>query len=387
MPAFYYIIKKEILDALRDGKSMATAFLIPIIFALVSLGSTHYVVSIQDSANEITLPVEGKHLVAPLMTYLEESGITIIDPPAQPEQAIIDQEIDMMLIIPENLPSLFREQKIAALNLLSDHSRTKSRAKVLRVQSLIERWSMTTGALRLITRNISPAIANPIKINKINVTSDQRLASKILAGLPMIILMIAFASGIGLVTDMASGEREHRSLEPLLINPISHATVFFGKWGAAVCVTTCVSGIGLAMQFVSINLSPMAQLGLRLEMGIDKYFIIFLILIPIIFFAAALQLFVSFFARSFKDAQSYNTLIVMLPMAPGLYLTFNSGSAELWQMFVPVLGPTALFVDIIGGDGVTLLNVFIASSVSVACALLSAAAGIYLLKREKTIFG
>ncbi len=381
------VIKKELLDALRDGKSMATAFLIPIIFALVSFGFTHFAVSLQDGSKEISLPVKGQHLAAPLIAYLKESGISIVKATDNPEQAIIDRQIDMILVIPEDFPSRFREQNVAALNLLSDHSRTQSRGKVTRIKALIEQWSMSTGALRLITRNISPEIANPIKVNSVNVTSDQRVASKILAGLPMFILMIAFASGIGIIADMASGERERRSLEPLLINPISHQMIFFGKWAAAVFVTSIVSAIGVALQFISINLSPIAQLGLRLEMGIDKFFVIFLLLIPIICFAVALQLFISFFARSFKDAQSYNSLVIMLPMAPGLYLTFNSGSAEFWQMFVPVLGPTALFVDIIGGDGAAIGDIFLASATSLICAAICAYAGITLLKREKTIFG
>lgn len=387
MPLFIYIIKKEILDALRDGKSMATALFIPIVFALSSFGIPHLIVAMQNDSKAITLPIEGKHLITPLVAYLEESGIKIIEPIDNPEQAIIDRKIEMILIVPEDFPLQFRKQNIATLNLLSDHSRTKSAAQVARVKGLIQRWSMSTGALRLITRNISPGIANPVSVNSVNVTSDQRVASKILAFLPMFILMIAFASGIGSVADMASGERERRSLEPLLINPISHSMVFFGKWAAAVCITTCVSFIGITLQFFCIKMSPIAQLGLRLEMGADKFFTIFVILIPIICFVSSLQLFVSFFARSFKDAQSYISLIMILPMAPGLYLTFNSGSAELWQMFVPILGPTALFVDIVGGDGATLLNIAITSGVSLVCTGVCGLAGVMLLKREKTIFG
>ncbi len=387
MMMFTVILKKELLDALRDGKSMATAFFIPVVFALVSYGSTLFVASVQKGTESIELPVHNAALAAPLIDYLQEQGVTIVPAPASPEEAVRNREATMVLIIPDEFPDDFRAQKAATINLLSDHSRTQSRSQVGKVRGLIEQWSMGTGALRLITRNISPGIARPVQVNSVNVSSDQRLASKVLAGLPMFILMIAFASGIGLIADMASGERERRSLEPLLINPVSHHTIFFGKWTAALCVTAVVSAIGIALQFVSIHLSPMAELGIRIDMGIDKFIIIFLVLVPVMALAVALQLFVAFFARSFKDAQSYNSLIIMLPMAPGLYLTFNAGSAELWQMFVPVLGPTAIFVDVISGDGVNLLYVMIASLVSLAAAGLCAAGGIHLLKREKTIFG
>ena len=387
MMALTTILKKELLDAVRDGKSMATAFFIPVIFALVSYGSTLFVASIQKGTQSIELPVHNATFAAPLIDFLKENGIIIIDTPASPEDAIRNREVAMVLIISEEFDNDFRAQRSATVNLLSDHSRTQTRSQVARVQRLIEHWSLSTGALRLITRNISPGIARPVRVDNVNVSSDQRLASKVLGGLPMFILMIAFASGIGLIADMASGERERRSLEPLLINPVAHHTVFLGKWLAALCVTAVVSAIGIALQFVSIHLSPMAELGIRLDMGIDKFVLIFLVLFPVMTFAVALQLLVAFFARSFKDAQSYNSLIIMLPMAPGLYLTFNAGSAELWQMFVPVLGPTAIFVDVISGDGINGLYVLIASCTSLLCAVICGAAGIHLLKREKTIFG
>ncbi|WP_086933890.1 ABC transporter permease [Agarilytica rhodophyticola] len=383
----FIIVKKEILDALRDSKSMATAFLLPLILAVVSFGSTHFLVSMQSDRSEITLPVHGKEHILPLIDVFKEAGVKIVEAPQDPEQAIRQQKFDMVLVVSDSFVDDFRQQRSAKINLLSDHSRTNTQAKVARIRYLVNRWSQHTGALRLLTRNVSPGIAHPVTIHDINVTSDQRLASKILAGLPMFILMIAFASGIGMISDMASGERERRSLEPLLINPVSHINVFLGKWIAAAIVTFAVTAIGIALQFISIQLSPMAELGLRLTMGADKFFIILLILIPVIFFAVSLQLLVSFFARSFKDAQSYNSLIIMLPMAPGLYLTFNAGSAETWQMFVPLLGPTALFVDIIGGDGASLLHISITSLVSIACAFLCTLAGMQVLRQEKIIIG
>jgi len=381
------IVKKEILDALRDSKSMATVFLLPIILAVVPFGSTHFIVSMQKSSTDVTLPIVGQTQIEPLLTHLKEFGVKIVAPPKNVEQAIKDRHFELVLVVPKDFSAKFRQQKTASLDLLSDHSRAESHAKAARIKSIINQWSMNTGALRLLARNVSPDVASPIKINDINITNDQRLALKLLSGLPMFILMIAFASGIGMISEMASGERERRSLEPLLINPVSHRLVFAGKWAATVCITFCVTAVGVALQFISINHSPMAELGVRLDMGADKFLIILLILLPVILFAVALQLFVSLFARSFKDAQSYNSLIIMLPMAPGLYLTFSSGSAETWQMLVPVLGPTALIVDIIGGEGTNLAYLFICSAVSVFSASLCASAGIALLKREKTIFG
>ena len=152
-------------------------------------------------------------------------------------------------------------------------------------------------------------------------------------------------------------------------------------------VTFCITLFGIGLQILSINVAPLEELGLRLAMGWSQFALIMFIVIPVIFLASALQLLVSLFARSFKDAQSYNSLIVLLPAIPGLYLTFSSGSAEYWQMLVPILGPTALIVDVIGGEPIAIQHAIIAGGTSLVITTLLVFLGILLLKRERTIFG
>ena len=381
------ILNKELLDAMRDFKSLATALFMPIFFALFSLGSMHFIVSMQQSNDQIILPVQGIENAKPLVDWLTEAGITVIAASGNPEEKILSKTYDVMLIIPENFPENFRQQRPATVDLLSDHSSSKTQGKVRKVRQLVNQWSTKIGSIRLLTRNISPTIARPAVINDINVSTDQQVAAKILASFPMFTLLIVFASGIGMASDMTAGERERKSLEPLLINPVPYTYVFFGKWSAAVLVTFCITLFGIGLQILSINVAPLEELGLRLAMGWSQFALIMFIVIPVIFLASALQLLVSLFARSFKDAQSYNSLIVLLPVIPGLYLTFSSGSAEYWQMLVPILGPTALIVDVIGGEPIAIQHAIIAGGTSLVITTLLVFLGILLLKRERTIFG
>tara|TARA_B110000908_G_scaffold170167_1_gene228953 strand:- start:6529 stop:7695 length:1167 start_codon:yes stop_codon:yes gene_type:complete len=381
------ILNKELLDAMRDFKSLATALFMPIFFALFSLGSMHFIVSMQQSNDQIILPVQGIENAKPLVEWLTEAGITVIAASGNPEEKILSKTYDVILIIPENFPENFRQQRPATVDLLSDHSNSKTQGKVRKVRQLVNQWSMKIGSIRLLTRNISPTIARPAVINDINVSTDQQVAAKILASFPMFTLLIVFASGIGMASDMTAGERERKSLEPLLINPVPYPYVFFGKWTAAVLVTFCITLFGIGLQILSINAAPLEELGLRLAMGWSQFALIMFIVIPVIFLASALQLLVSLFARSFKDAQSYNSLIVLLPVIPGLYLTFSSGSAEYWQMLVPILGPTALIVDVIGGEPIAIQHAIIAGGTSLVITTLLVFLGILMLKRERTIFG
>lgn len=381
----WIVAKKEMMDARRDSKSLAAALLGPVFMALLFAGSFHIAVKMQDTSDAIDLPVVGAEYAQPLMQRFAEAGINVVNAPANPEQSIIDQQWDVVVVIPSEFVENFRQQKSAHIELLSDHSRGEASPKVNKVRNLINQWSGEIGALRLITRNIDPGISRPISVQDINVTSDQRVAAKILAGLPMIMMVIIFSTGVGMASDLAAGERERKSLESLLINPITPAMAFLGKALATGIVAFIIVTFGIGLQVISVNFAPLADLGIRLSFGFDTYLLILSLAIPVLILATSMQLLVSYFARSFKDAQAYNMLIVMTPTVPSLYLIFNSGSPELWQMVVPVLGTTALFVETLSGEGLALGHVFLASASNLILAAVFTFLGVSFLKRESTI--
>lgn len=379
------IAKKEIIDAIRDSKSLASALLMPVITAAALYGSIHLGVAMQSTGDSIKLPVAGAEYAQPLMDRFAEAGIEIVEAPENPEQSIIDQHWDAIVIIPPEFPDDFRQQNSAAIELLSDHSRTAAMSKVMRIRAVMEQWSAEIGALRLINRNVDPSIFRAVQVHNINVTSDQRVALKIIGSLPLVIMLTVFGVGIGMASDLAAGERERRSLESLLINPITPNTAFLGKAIATFMVAFIISTIGIGLQLIAVNNAPLAELGIRLSLSFGTYLLIILLVIPALVLATAIQLFVSFIARSFKDAQSYNVLVVMTPMVPGMFLLFNSGSSELWQMLVPILGTSALLNDLLSGDLPSFIFAAIAGLSSLLTAIVFGLMGVAFLKREKTI--
>lgn len=380
------VFKKELLDARRDAKSLATALLMPIIFAAVTLGTLHFIANMQTESQGFTLPIVGMEKITPVVKWLEESGITVVNAPEKPVEALLNNDWDVILAVPDGFSEEFRAQRSARLDLLSDHSDTQAQAKSRRVHQLLMQWSNTNGALRLLARDISPEIANVIQVNTINVANNQRVATKIIGGLPLIIMLIAFVGGVGMSSDMAAGERERKSLEPLLINPISRQAIFLGKWLATVVISFVITCLGVGLQIYSVNIAPLAELGLRIDLGFTEFILMVIILIPVIFIASSLQLLVSLYAKSFKDSQSYNSLVMLIPTVPGMYVMFNAGSAELKDMLIPLLGPQTLLVNIIGGDGAAISHIFLSSLVSVALAVFLGWLAVIQLKRENIIF-
>jgi sodium transport system permease protein len=101
----------------------------------------------------------------------------------------------------------------------------------------------------------------------------------------------------------------------------------------------------------------------------------------------ALQMYVATFAKSFKEAQSYMSFLMMAQMIPGMMATMNSLTTKAWMYYVPWVGQQTLLTDIIGNKPIspTVFIVVAAVNLTLALALIRATAG--LLHRERIIFG
>ena len=128
-------------------------------------------------------------------------------------------------------------------------------------------------------------------------------------------------------------------------------------------------------------------MGIRFRVSDSDLMSLLALILPLAFFLSAVTIFASTFARSFKEAQGYMGMLILLPLFPGVISMLYPLSNRRWLTPVPIFGQYALAADVLGGKppGVT-FYVFAGVSV-VACALLLVALTSRLLKRETIIFG
>ncbi len=383
----WVIFRKEVSDAIRDRKALMAALFLPVFMAMTTSAGVLLLIKNVDEASDVELPVVGAEHAQPLIQWLQENGVVIKAAPEDPVAAVAAQQLDYALIIPEHLPDDIRAGEPADLWLVLDASRQDLMQKVYTIKRLVQAWSSQVGGLRLLARGVSPQVSQAVVLQDVNVANSQKVASKILGGMPLVVLMVMFAGSIGLAADVTAGERERRSFEPLLINPVSRRVVIYGKWAATQLFALIVTLITLALQLIVARTLPLSELGVRFDLGISEILMMLVIIIPVVFMGSAIQLFVAIFARSFKDAQTYMGLLVMVPMVPGIYVLMNPGDYELWQAAIPLLGPQLVLVDLFGG----VLPSPQAAAIVIAEALLLGLAFAKLtewkLKQETTIYG
>lgn len=357
MHKIWVVFTKEWRDALRDKKSLRMTLLMPVYFVGIFVASTLFAIHMGNQSRATTtepikLSVVGAEQLPALIDWLRERGVDVQSVGEDAYQQVEQAKLDYALIIPEDAAEKFATGESVELALVFDMTNSKVHGSLSFVRQQIWSWNARMGSLRLLARGISPAIVNPVSVRDLNIASDEKMGFFIMLGLPILLIMTAFMSSVGFSADMVAGERERRSLESLLITPVTSGSLVLGKWLNAFSITVLVLLVEVFLFALAFHFLPFNDLGLRVNVTPLDLALILLVLVSVAFVATGLQFLVSIFARSFKDAQTYMGLMVFIPMVPLFYSMFNPSAYADWFRWVPILGQQILIKDLLLGGRV-----------------------------------
>ncbi|MFI4970341.1 MAG: ABC transporter permease [Lysobacterales bacterium] len=353
-PAFT-VFSKEIRENLRDRRTLINTLLTgpllaPLIFVLIINGA---VTREFDKAEQpLPVPVIGAANAPNLIAALKQDGVVIKDAPANPERAVRDGDIDLALRILPDYADSWRKGESAQVELIHDQSQRDAQGPVARLQGMLESYAQRTGALRLIARGISPAVIRPLVVAARDQSTAQARSGTLFGMLPYFFILGVFVGGMALAIDTTAGERERQSLEPLLVNPVGRGAILIGKLGAtcAFALTTLLLSIvafSIAGQFL-----PVEKLGMRLEIGVRFALVTLFVMLPLVFVLATLQTLAAAFAKSFREAQTYLSLLMFVPVIPTLLLTVFPQKTQSWMYAVPLMGQHVAITRLLRGDAI-----------------------------------
>jgi sodium transport system permease protein len=155
-----------------------------------------------------------------------------------------------------------------------------------------------------------------------------------------------------LVGDRDASERERKSLEPLLTVPVTRATLLAGKIGATACFMLLSLALTLAGLSIVLSFLPLEQLGMSSSFGVSTSIAAFLILAPIAPLGATLLTLVASFTKSYKEAQTYLGLLLLVPTLPVIAATIMNVKASAALMWVPSMSQHLLVTALIKNEPV-----------------------------------
>lgn len=131
---------------------------------------------------------------------------------------------------------------------------------------------------------------------------------------------------------------------------------------------------------------PLEKMGMTLDLGFKNLSILALVLAPLAVLAAALQTIVATFSKSFKEAQTYVGILIIVPMIPSIALMLMPIKEKLWMMSIPVLSQNLIINQIMRGEQVAPMSIIVTIIGSLFIGLLLALAAIKLYNRESLLF-
>ena len=382
------VMRKELKDSLRDRRALfSIAFSIVIGPVLIGF-MMNRIADRQREADNVTIPVVGQQYAPAFVEWLrQQAGVTITQGPVQPEQAVRDRVHNVVIVIADDYAKKFRDSRPATVKIIADTSRNAARPEVERVRRLLQRYSSEVGALRLISRGVSPAGVTPLKLEEIEISTAQQRAAQVLSFIPMFIILSAFVGGMSIATDSTAGERERGSLEALLVNPAPRMALVAGKCIAAALMAMTAVVLTTILCANIPRFLPLEDMGIKVRIGRDEFIGVLAALLPMCLFSASLQASVATLARSFKEAQSYMGVLVLLPMIPGMISAVSTLGQEPWMYLVPVLGQHVLVMGVLGGRPEELWAFVVAGLIAALSAALLIRTMTTLFKIERIVFG
>ncbi len=384
MNALWVVARKELLDLFRDRRTLLLGLLLgPLLFPVFILGVGGLAAQKARTQLEKTLelPVLHAERAPNLIAFLRSQNIEPKPPPAEPERAIREQDYDVILVIPEDYAAHWRESRPARVELWHDASRQDAQIPVERIARAIEAYARQVGALRLLLRGVDPAVAQPVYALHRDLSTPEARRGMMLAFLPYLLILSAFLGGAYLVIDATAGERERQSLEPLLATPASREAIMSGKIAAA-CLFGMLSLLLILGSFKAsfaiarlLDAGPFAAVSVP-WLAIGK---LLLVLFPMVVIGTTLLTLIAASVKSVKEAQTYLSVLMLLPIVPTIALLIYPVKNQLWMFAVPFLAQNQAIMNLLRGEPLSVLEwgVCLVSGLLLGMLLWLAAARLY----------
>ncbi|GAB1259465.1 ABC transporter permease [Aurantivibrio plasticivorans] len=380
------ILQKELRDALRDRRALATIFIAPALNILLIFVIVNLSVYLQQSAKRFVLPVQGIEYAQPIVDWLEEHDVEVAPAPEEAIEKVKAGKLDMVLIIPSDFAEKFDQFDTPALQLVYDKNRKDILGKATNIKIQVQQWAQQIGALRLIVRGVSPKVLSPVKVQDYDISSSQSGSSMVFGLVALILTITTFTTSTGIAIDMMAGERERFSLESLLLTPVTPIKILFGKWLTACIFTLLVVALVLFALGLLIPRLPFSQLGIRGDLAPSDVLQLFIVLMPLVTLSTILQLFISISSKTYKEAQSYIGLLMILPIFVGYFVVWSDVSHD-WQYWVPLMSTQMLMEDVLDTQGMNAWHIAASTTATLVFAFFASWLTSRQLNREKIIYG
>ena len=310
----WIVVSKEVMDAVRDRRSMMAGLLFALLGPFVLAGVLKALIASEVDAGARPLHLVGAVHAPGLVRHLEAAGVTLQASEDKPDSLLARSPGAVVLEVPAQAPGELAQGRTATLALWADMADDGARRQAQRVQALVAAYGAQLSGQRLLGAGVAPQQASALRLELRDMGGQGGRTALILGALPLFWLLGLFVGGSHVALDATGGERERRSLEALLAQPVGPGTLFIGKWLTASLFGYVSSAAALLLSVLALERLPLYEVGIAFAPDAAMLAQMLLILLPLALLVGALQCVVALHARTHKEGQIYLNLLQLAPM-------------------------------------------------------------------------
>ncbi|RYV03839.1 transporter [Shewanella sp. OPT22] len=370
------LIKKELIDAIRDKRSVMAGLYYALGSPLLMAGLFIVIIGQMSSPEDLNINIKNPEGAPDLVRFLDNAGITHSED---------EKRKDITLVISDKYAKNMSQGQPAEVIIIADTSEQKLQSSIRRLKRNLQVYSGEMGSLRLIARGINPSIVQPLSVQVEDQSTSDSKGSFILRMAIFMMLYAVFISGMNLAIDTSAGERERNSLALLLSHPLTTGQIVMSKIAAVSIFALGGLLLTLIVSKFAYPLVPWEEMGFSINFSFEFMALMLIVSIPVALMAATLQLFVSFLSKTFKEAQSYLSLVLIAPAMVSMAAAYNI-APEVFQ-WLPLSGQQQAMTSFIRGNGLPIQQLLASTGATLAIAAALWFGMKQSLKSEKIVFG
>ena len=390
------IYRKEMHETLRDRRTLMSMIVVPMLvipglmFGLAELGMKLVKRAVSERA---TIMILGEQHAPVLAARLRAHPLLDIVPPRSDyERRIADKEIRAAIEFPPQFESALQgetpDAKLA-VRISYHEGEIRSEHTLRKIEGLLTEYKNEVIAQRLIAHGLSPQALEPFVREERNVAPAERVSGAALGGfIPYVIIILTLTGAMYPAIDLTAGEKERGTIETILASPVSRGALAGGKFLTVLTTAMATAllsllSLTLSARFTSSGGSEMQPFALNLSAQGVIAMLIIMIPVAVLFSGALLA--IALTAKSYKEAQSYVTPLMMVVIMPAIAAMLPGVELNTLLALIPILNVSLVSKELVAGiyDWPVIAVIFSSSCVYAGIALAIAVA---FFRRESVLF-
>jgi sodium transport system permease protein len=394
------VYRKELREALRDRRTLVSSFLVPLLlFPILIAGFSAVAVKMIERAKSESPRVVilgGQDSPDVLEQLRKIDKIRIVNAAPDWKQQIIDKEIRAAVELPPGFESDINEQKPAFVHIYLYKNEMKSELAAERLEKGLKKFNDNIVSQRLALNHLPVSLLTPFEVKQENVAPEEKVWGELLGGLiGYMVVLLCLTGGMYPAMDLTAGEKERGTMETILSSPVLRVDLVLGKFflvltAALVTATLSVASMGASFAGLrALNLASAADSAegpvIMLHVGPKAILSIIVMVVPLAVFFSSCLMAISVFAKSYKEAQTYTTPLMVVVILPAMAAMLPGADLNAKLALVPILNASLLCKELVTGTyhWNYIAIIFLSTCVYAAVALFLA---VKMFQREDVLF-